>query len=88
MVELEIAGMRLNEQQTSIVKEYVNKLDDQLYSHIFICKLPLGQVEVYLYRHGSERYSYDAFKKFDSKDFMLGYMQALNDYIKGTIFTL
>lgn len=88
MVKIEISGLRLNDEQKKAVKKFAFKIDEVLYELLFITKLANGQVEFYLYQKGAKRFDYASFKKFDSKDFMLGYIAAMNEYVHGPIFTL
>lgn len=88
MVKIELSGLRLNDEQKKAVEQFAFKVDEKLYDLLFITKLSSGQVEFHLYQKGAKRFDYASFKQFYNKDFMMGYLYAVNEYVHGPIFSL
>lgn len=77
MAKLELYGIRLNPIHTEIVNEFVQRMDG--FHLVTLHKLDNGEIEMYTYKEGVNRFSYDTFTKFEHKLFMVGYMKGAND---------
>lgn len=81
--KLELYGVRFNAVQTMIIDEFLTRMDG--FELVTIHKLLNGECELYTYQKGVNRFSYDTFKKFNSKDFLVGYLQGVNDALNNNI---
>lgn len=83
MVRLELYGLRFNNAQLNIVNEFLSRLDGL--ELVTIHKLANGECELYTYQANRNSHSWDTFKKFDNKSFLVGYMQGASDALNNNI---
>jgi len=81
MAKLELYGLRFNASQMIIVDDFINRLDG--FSLVTIHQLSNGECELYTYQ--ADGLAYDTFKKFNSKEFLLGYFSGANDALDNLI---
>lgn len=81
--KLELYGLRFNPAQMVIVNEFLIRMDG--FALVSIHKLVNGECELYTYQANRNNLAYDTFKKFDSKDFILGYFSGVNDALNNHI---
>lgn len=83
MCRVELYGLRFNDEQMTIINEFVSRMDG--FALVSLHQLANKECELYTYQQGRNRHSYDTFKKFDNKSFLVGYMSGANDALSNNI---
>lgn len=85
-INLELYGLRFNKQEMSIINSFIARV--VFCDLITIHKTFGGKIELYTYQKEKSQFNYDTCTDFKNKDFLIGYLHAVNETSTGNIYTI
>lgn len=85
-VNLEFYGVRFNNHERNIINKFIDRI--VFCDLVTIHKTFSGKIELYTYQNGKNNLSYDTCTDFKNKDFLIGYLHAVNETTSGNIYTI